>query len=68
VVTIGVERETISVTEGEVVEVCVQLLSGSIAEGREVMVTLASADGSAMGVFSLDVYRHCMLWPRDNVH
>ncbi len=44
-VTIGLEETTFTVDEGELVEVCVILISGTLE--REVTVTLTTSDGTA---------------------
>lgn len=47
--TIGFEQTLYLAEEGDVVEVCVLVLSGTLE--REVMVTVRSTDGTAMGNF-----------------
>ncbi len=47
-VTIGLEDTTFTVDEGELVEVCVILISGTLE--REVTVTLQTSDGTAIGI------------------
>ena len=48
-VTIGFEPETYSVLEGDSVRICVNVISGMLANDREVVVTLSTMDGTAMG-------------------
>ncbi len=48
VVTIGLEETSITVLEKEtVVEVCASIMSGSLE--RDAEITMATADGTAMG-------------------
>ena len=46
--TIGLERTRYDVDEGEIVEVCAVLISGTLQ--REAVVTLQTMDGSATGL------------------
>ena len=52
---IGFVRPSYTVVEGDGnVEVEVQLLSGNIPAGNEVVVTLSTADSSARGMLQLE--------------
>ena len=47
-VTIGFEQENYPVFEGDSARICVNVTSGTLADDREVVVTLSTMDGTAM--------------------
>ena len=54
--TIGFTSETYSVFEGNTVRVCVNISTGTLVDGRQVVVTASTQDGEAMCKSEVELY------------